>query len=47
MDVRTTFLNGDLEEEIYMQQPKGFVAPGSEEKVCCLVKSFYGLIQAP
>ncbi|GKD11829.1 retrotransposon protein, putative, ty1-copia subclass, partial [Tanacetum coccineum] len=47
MDVKTTFLNGDLEEEIYMNQPEGFIAPGQEGKVCRLVKSLYGLKQAP
>ncbi|XP_073132492.1 uncharacterized protein [Henckelia pumila] len=41
MDVKTTFLNGDLEEEIYMKQPEGFSAPGQENKVCKLVKSLY------
>jgi len=46
-DVKTTFLNGDLEEKIYMKQPKGFVIPGQEHKVCKLVKSLYGLKQAP
>ena len=47
MDVKTTFLNGDLEEEIYMKHPEGFSAPGQEKKVCKLVKSLYGLKQAP
>ena len=47
MDVKTAFLNGDLEEEIYMEQPKGFVAPGQASKVCRWVKSLYGLKQAP
>ncbi|KAK1422305.1 hypothetical protein QVD17_25324 [Tagetes erecta] len=47
MDVKTAFLNGDLEEEIYMEQPEGFSAPGQEGKVCRLVKSLYGLKQAP
>nr|GEW44216.1 retrotransposon protein, putative, Ty1-copia subclass [Tanacetum cinerariifolium] len=47
MDVITAFLNGDLEEEIYMNQPEGFIAPGQEGKVCRLVKSLYGLKQAP
>ena len=47
MDVKTAFLNGDLEEEIYMEQPEGFVVPGKEKKVCRLVKSLYGLKQAP
>ncbi|KAK3018254.1 hypothetical protein RJ639_004489 [Escallonia herrerae] len=46
MDVKTTFLNGDLNEEIYMEQPKGFVAPDYKRKVCKLVKSLYGLKQA-
>ena len=47
MDVKTVFLNRDLEEEIYMDQPKGFVEPGQESKVCKLTKSLYGLKQAP
>ena len=47
MDVKTAFLNGDLEEEIYMEQPKGCVVPGNEKKVCKLVKSLCGLKQAP
>ena len=45
MDVKTAFLNGDLEEEIYMDQLKGFVEPGQENKVCKLTKSLYGLKQ--
>jgi hypothetical protein len=47
MDIKTAFLNGDLEEEIYMDQPEGFVLPGNEHKVCKLLKSLYGLKQAP
>ena len=47
MDVKTAFLNGELEEEIYMEQPDGFVIDGQEGKVCQLLKSLYGLKQAP
>ncbi|GJV54813.1 zinc finger, CCHC-type containing protein [Tanacetum coccineum] len=46
MDVKT-FLNGDLEEEVYIKQSEGFVMPGNEHKVCKLVKLLYGLKQAP
>ena len=47
MDVKIAFLNGDLNEEIYMNQLEGFVCPGQEKKVCRLVKSLYGLKQTP
>nr|GEX31776.1 zinc finger, CCHC-type [Tanacetum cinerariifolium] len=47
MDVKTAFLNGDLDVGIYMKQPEGFVMPGHESKVCKLKKSLYGLKQAP
>ena len=46
MEVKTTFPNGDLNEEIYMDQPEGFISLGHEKKVCRLVKSLYGLKQA-
>ena len=47
MNVKTAFLNSDLEEEIYMEQPEGFIVHGQESKVCMLDKSFYDLKQAP
>jgi len=47
MDVKTAFLNGELDGEIYMDQPDGFVMKGKENKVCMLLKSLYGLKQAP
>ena len=47
IDVKTAFLKGDLEEEVYMDQPKRFVEPGQESKICKLTKSLYGLNQAP
>ena len=47
VDVTTVFLNGELEEEVYMQQPKGFVHEGEEHLVCKLKKSIYGLKQSP
>jgi hypothetical protein len=43
MDVKTAFLNEELEEEIYMTQLDGFVVKGQEDKVCKLMKSLYGL----
>ena len=45
MDVRTAFLNGELEEEVYMIQPEGFTSI-DESKVCKLQRSIYGLKQA-
>ena len=46
MDVKTAFLNGHLEEDIYMMQLDGFVAKNQEQRVCKLQKSIYGLKQA-
>jgi hypothetical protein len=43
LDVKTTFLHGDLEEEIYMDQPNGFIVLGKKIFVCKLKKSLYGL----
>ncbi|KAL8087732.1 hypothetical protein AgCh_037766 [Apium graveolens] len=47
MDVKSTFLNGYLEEEVYIEQPPGYVQKGQEDKVYRLKKAFYGLKQAP
>ncbi|KAK8504798.1 hypothetical protein V6N12_063805 [Hibiscus sabdariffa] len=46
MDVKTAFLNGKLEEDVYMTQPEGFVTPENARKVCKLQRSIYGLKQA-
>jgi hypothetical protein len=46
MDVKTTFLNGELEEEIYIDRPDRFIANGQEDMVCKLLKFLYGLKQA-
>ncbi|KAF8660972.1 hypothetical protein AX16_001520 [Volvariella volvacea WC 439] len=46
LDVRNAFLYSDLNEEIYMEQPKGFMIKGKECKVMCLLKALYGLKEA-
>ena len=46
MDVKTAFLNGKLEEDVYMTQPEGFVDPKNAGKICRLQRSIYGLKQA-
>ena len=40
MDIKTAFLNDNLEEAFYMQQPKGFITPGQEQTVCSLIFPF-------
>jgi hypothetical protein len=47
MDVNTAFLNDVIEEEVYIEQPQGFVIHGKESHVCKLKKALYGLKQAP
>ena len=47
LDVKTAFLHRKIDEDIYMDQPEGYVVKGQEDKVCKLVKSLYGLKQAP
>jgi hypothetical protein len=46
MDVKTAFLNDNLQENVYMAQPEGFVVEGKEHMGCKLKKSLYGLKQA-
>ena len=43
MDVKTAFLNGEVNEEVYIEQPEGLVIHGKESHVCKLKKSMYGL----
>ena len=47
MDVKTTFLNGLIEEELYIEQPQGFKTDVQETHVCKIKKELYGLKQGP
>jgi hypothetical protein len=47
LDVKTTFLNEKLSEEVFIEQPEGFRVQWQERKVCKLLKALYGLQQAP
>lgn len=47
LDVKSVFLNGEIKEDVYVQQPRGFEVPGSEYKVYKLKKALYGLKHAP
>lgn len=47
LDVKVAFLNGPLEEEVYVQRPRGFELKSEEQEIYRLKKSLYGLMQAP
>jgi hypothetical protein len=46
MDIKSTFLNGELQEEVYIEQPKGFLLSENEDYVSILKKSLYGFKQS-
>jgi hypothetical protein len=47
MDIKTSFLNGELEGEVYIEQPEGFLLSGKEDYVCILKKYLDGIKQTP
>ena len=47
LDIKNVFFHGDLQEEVYMEQPLMSIAQGEIRRVCCLRKSLYGLKQSP
>ena len=47
LDVKSAFLHGELKEEVYVEQPPGYVVKGAEKKVYCLQRALYGLKQGP
>ena len=47
MDVKSAFLHGELEEEVYIEQPEGFPLSGDKDMVCRLKKALYDLKEAP
>jgi len=47
MDVKFVFLNGQVREDVYVKQPRGFIVPSFECKVCKLKKALYGLHKLP
>lgn len=47
MDIKSVFLNDELQKEVYMTQPPGFKVASKEHRVCRLVKALYGLKHAP
>jgi hypothetical protein len=47
MDVKTTFLNGEIEEEVYIEQPEGFVVHNDKSHVCRCKKALYGIKKSP